>query len=296
MKFLFLPILLSLVLTLAWQCSKYPIHTQANFQNLKKFNWTYLFDTTHLTDEPIVDKRKKTILYTFLDSICYKEGEYLIPPNTQGRPYLFHEYANFFLYTQNGLSKITYLRENKTLDLIFLLPYISREATFIESVYEKYKVDILQTIDTTLAHRIGLDFIVDDLLFTYDTLFRNKKAKNVFKKYSFNSSLVHQEIRIIVNGCPPYVNGKAIYKPFSGYEEWIYTFWYRRYVENNIDICLKILKEMQKKYPPRKKYAWRYNWQKTIEERKKRNFSKLSAEEQKEVDKIIKEINLFSKQ
>lgn len=294
MKPLFSSILFGLILTLAWQCTKYSIHTHANVQNLKKFNWAYLFDTTHLTDEQVVDKRKKTILYTFLDSICYKEGEYLLPPNTLGRPYLYHEYANFFLYTQNELSKINYLRENKSLDLIFLVPYISREETFIASVYEKYKEEIFQTIDSILAHRIGLDFIVDDLLFTYDTLFRNKKAKNVLKKYSFDSSLFHQEIRTILNGCPPYMNGKAIYKPFSGYEEWIYTFWYRRYVENNMNICLKILKEMQIKYPVRKKYAWRYNWQKTTKERKKRNFSKLSAEEQKEVDKIIKEIDLFS--
>ncbi|MCU0440412.1 MAG: hypothetical protein MUC49_21175 [Raineya sp.] len=265
MKYIISFILLCLLVISIIQCTKYPIQTQANYQNLQKFNWAYLFDTTHITDEQITSKKKQTLLHIFLDSICYDKGEYSVEPNKEGRPYLYHEYANFLLYTKHELSKIEYFRTKKTLDIIHLLPYISRDSKHIESVYEHYKKDFFQIVDTSLAYRIGLDFIIDDLIFTHDTLFKNKSPKAIYKKYNFNSKLLHQETMWIIRTSPPHIGNKTIYKPFIGYEEWIYTFWYRRFIENNMDVCLKILKEMQKKYPVRKKYTWRNRWYKTLQ-------------------------------
>jgi hypothetical protein len=285
-----------LLVTTIVQCTKHPIQIQANYQNLQKFNWAYLFDTTHISDEIILNKKKKTALYIFLDSICYDEGESLVEPNSIGRIYLYHEYANFLLYTKNKLSKIEYFKTKKPLDVMFMIPYIPRENKFIEYVYEHYKEDFYKIVDTSLAHRIGLDIMVDDLIFTYDTLFKKKSPKQIYKKYNFNSELLHKEVMWLIQTSPPIIGNRAIYKPFIGYQEWIYTFWYRRYIENNIDICLKILKEIQKKYPVRKEYTWRNNWYKTLYYRRLTLENlKLPKNQMDSIKLIMKNIVLFSK-
>lgn len=233
-------------------------------------------------------------MHSFLDSVYSWDAWESSLANKPDRARLFHFYADYMGGKLAAKSPSRFSSFGK-FSALAMLPFIQRSSDLIESIYEKNKEDIFAIIDTTRAYKLGLDILADDLAFTYDTLFSHHKPKTIFKKYERPYSNPTADIMAIITGkkIKTGIDHKIMHDKYS-YYVWIYTFWYRRYLENNMDICLNILKEIQKKYPVRKKYAWRNKWYNITKKNKENYLKSLTPTEQEKYVKIMKNISLFS--
>lgn len=259
------------------------IRKKPSQSNLEQFYWRDIVQSKY--------PDTTSLLNIFVDSVL--AWNYTDTIHQEGRVYLYHFYGDFMGGNLASKTPDDFSYFGK-LSSFLMLPYIERSPTLIKMIYEENKDALFTIIDSSKAYKLGLDILADDLIFTFDTLFSNKKPVNVFKKYK-NTNYTTSDIMAIIRGGPSRIKNKIIYKPLSGYYEWIYTFWYRRYLENNMEECLKILRNIQQKYPVRKKYAWRNNWYSVTKNNRKNYLMQLTTEEQKEVSKIMKGVGLFSK-
>ena len=288
MKIIYLCLLFGLLCN--HKCKKTERYNPAltsNYQNTENFDWKSL-----VRSSSAIDSMKTPLKALFDTAYAWKYDS----ANLEDRIYLYDFYSDFvaggggFSSPSSNETMSTFIGKDKnSVGFVFLLPFMSRDARIVEKLYESHQDDFYKILTKEYAYQLNIDVMADDLLFTYDTLFSKNTPKQIFIKYKSGAQMSDDIMVSILGPCK--INEKWRYKPLNGYKQWIYTFWYRRYLEGNIPICLKIIKDIHQKYPPRaNKYIWRDNWYKGM--------AKIKANEPEvyEVIKnILKDAGLFKK-
>ena len=258
----------------------------SNYQNTENFDWKDVVRASY-----DIDSIQTPLKALFDTAYAWKyDGT-----NLENRMYLYHFYGDFiagggrFSYPSSNYAMNEFIgKDANSIGFVFLLPFMSRDARIIEKLYESHKDNFYKILTKEYAYKLNVDVMADDLLFTYDTLFRKQSPKQVFKRFVSLKQPHSDDLNLYIrNTLRTTISTNSLHN-LCVYEQWIYSFWYRRYLENNMDICLKIIKDIKEKYPARQEHTWKNNWYKTVQTRYKERRSSLSKERIKELDKIMK--------
>ncbi|MFN3316516.1 MAG: hypothetical protein ACK40K_06870, partial [Raineya sp.] len=115
-----------------------------------------------------------------------------------------------------------FVHESLDTKIIGLAHGISRDSNFIKKVYKDWKTPLFKILDRKMMNNLGIGELCSDL-------------KKSYMKYKNKNKPKHPEI-----GYPDYK------------DEWLYSFWYRRYLEGNMETVYQILQEIDEYYEKRK--------------------------------------------
>jgi hypothetical protein len=113
--------------------------------------------------------------------------------------------------------------------------------------YNKHKNIILGCIDKKTAEKIGVLQIIRDLKDSYSFI----KTQNYTETFKMiNQKNINVKIYFYTNRFS-YKLKKPEY-PYADYHSWLYSFWYRRYLEGNMETVYQILQEIDEHYEKQK--------------------------------------------
>lgn len=127
---------------------------------------------------------------------------------------------------------------------------IPRTTSNIKKIFENYKTIVFAKIDKNLYEQLSINITVKDLLKSYE-LFRKKVNFQEIENLTFRDD-VRKYFTLIAY--PDSIIKKYGYPPFPnyGYKSWLYSFWYRRYLEGNMETVYQILQEIDEHYEKQK--------------------------------------------
>lgn len=162
----------------------------------------------------------------------------------------FSSYFNWFFDQPEYLDKETVASEATGFFWSNYFQNFDRSSDNISSMFDEHKSIVYATINKEMYHSLDFDTYVNTLIEVYDQL--------VLDHYNDHfSNLANDEPEYL-----SYDDFDALVVPdivdeWYRYDDeyymendvfWLYSFWYRRYKEENIDATYKILKELQAQY------------------------------------------------
>ncbi|AXT52671.1 hypothetical protein D1818_18205 [Aquimarina sp. BL5] len=181
------------------------------------------------------------ILYNIYGYSVY-EGE------DSGEDYDLMEFKNNF-FKPEGISTEAYIQEEViTKSLVNYLSQEIRSTGFIENFWEAHKDRVIEFMpsvhmkyDETIKQRI------EDLLVIYNQGVLKTPYKSLFKEYNYDDQEFVDEVNLILEdiNLSKIDTVKHYYVEDVDRKMELFGFWDRRYTEGNLEVVLKILKEIQ---------------------------------------------------
>lgn len=216
--------------------------TLANQKRLIRYFIDYPYDTLvteagkikplSLTN-PDFEELHNTRIYPFLffpDALAWYSAR--IHPNGKARGNNHSDKDQYLANSQHPRQQLIYA----------FIHRFDRSPKHLEAFFRRYEQVIFALIDKKVYKRMGIDSMVEGLLEAHSYLMKNDHQK-IFayldthpkeqRYYFLKTKQAREFIRF----------SKAV-----TYFKWPYTFWYRRYLEGNMEVVYKILLEVNKHY------------------------------------------------
>lgn len=126
---------------------------------------------------------------------------------------------------------------------------IDRSSESILALYDTYHLALFYLISPTTYERSQLNLCNDMLRAVYDDIQNNghieqfKQIKKRYSKEKMNGYELHEALNPMLNS-----DLTLALDHYAYFEHWVYAFWYRRYVEQNMEATYEILNNIDKHY------------------------------------------------
>lgn len=133
----------------------------------------------------------------------------------------------------------------------FLIYQFDRSPENIQELFDAYETTLYQTMDKALYEQLQVGLVIEDLLFSYDYLKENDYQQ------IFNYLDTHPRKRHFYWYDNPKPSTKEVEEGYLTspskkdhvYKvQWRYSFWYRRYLEGNMEVVHQILLKVKEHY------------------------------------------------
>ncbi len=122
------------------------------------------------------------------------------------------------------------------------IDYFDRSPENIEEYFNKFETTIYQMIDKKAYVRLGLEYLIDDLLAIH-AYFMKQDYQQIFSDLDKDPGKVSAYFFETQAGRDFLKRSKAV-----THFRWRYMFWYRRYLEGNMKVVHKILTKVKQYY------------------------------------------------
>lgn len=152
--------------------------------------------------------------------------------------------AQYLPNHQNAHQQITH----------YFIYQFDRSSENLQKLFKEYEFVIYELVDKKIYQQLGLEEVIDDLLFSYRYLKENDMDKifhNLNKMSSSGRHFFWYENQFPISNQEPKEGeiAEIVGKPKHLYlKQWRYSFWYRRYLEGNIEVVYSILLKVKKHY------------------------------------------------